>query len=539
MRRSRRILLALLLAPLLVVGLGRTEAVADSEARTLRSPWNLVAAFQSGAVSEIVAGIPEVQGLFRWDSERQQFDSWIRDAPAFLNTLGTVRVGDGRWVWVNAEALWPLPEGEQPIGTSQTSGWALIGWTEAETDAAVAVQRLAATRLIGFDAATQEFRRYDPDLPPSLNTLARIQRGEAVWALLEEAALAPIGLAPALSGRSFDQPIELGAYPGDRLFVAEQDGLVLLFDRDGGGESVLLDLRSRVSRVGGEEGLLSVALDPDFAENGFLYAYYSVAGAQRTRLSRFPVERESADVAGELTLLEIEQPFRNHNGGAVRFGPDGFLYLSVGDGGSGGDPLANGQNTGTLLGSILRLDVRDASPAQPYRLPADNPLVDVAGARPEIWAYGFRNPWRMAFDPLTGSLWAGDVGQDAVEEVDSVRAGGNYGWNRLEGDRCFPPAQGCDAAGTIAPVATYGHDQGCSITGGVVYRGSAVPAIARAYLYADFCSGRIWALRTDGASDPVVVAESGASVASFGIDASGEVYVLQFGGPLLRIVPAE
>jgi glucose/arabinose dehydrogenase len=212
-----------------------------------------------------------------------------------------------------------------------------------------------------------------------------------------------------------------------------------------------------------------------------------------------------------------------------------MLYLGLGDGGSGGDPMGNGQNLGTLLGAVLRLDVREASEAAPYRVPSDNPFVGVAGARPEIWAYGLRNPWRMAFDATSGELWVGDVGQSSVEEVDIVVGGGNYGWNRLEGNDCFRPRSGCDRSGTVAPVASYGHGEGCSISGGVVYRGAAVPELAGAYVYGDFCSGRVWALDAASRGPAVRVADSGASIASFA-QIGEQLWLLRFGGSVLRAV---
>ncbi len=352
----------------------------------------------------------------------------------------------------------------------------------------------------------------------------------------------PVSLVPALGGRRFRRPVELGSYLGGRFFVAEQDGEVLLLDADGVEQGVLLDIRSRVSRRGTEEGLLSVALDPTFEASGRLWVYYSVAGGQRrTRLSRFTVDPPSslsADPDSELVVLEVEQPFANHNGGAIRFGPDGMLYLGLGDGGGRGDRLGNGQNPATLLGTIIRIDVREASEEQPYRVPADNPLVAVPGARPEIWAYGFRNPWRMAFDPATGALWVADVGQNEVEEIDVVEPGGNYGWNRIEGDRCYPSGGQCDVADTVPPVATYRHDEGCSVSGGFVYRGEGVPSLYGSYVYGDFCSGRIWALPADLSSGPVLIAESGRRIAAFG-QWGGELYVLAFDAPVLRIVELE
>jgi glucose/arabinose dehydrogenase len=356
----------------------------------------------------------------------------------------------------------------------------------------------------------------------------------------------PVSLVPALGGREFARPVELGAYPGGRFFVAEQDGEVLLLDADGVEQGVLLDLRSKVRRAGDEEGLLSVALDPTFEASGQLWVYYSVAGGQRrTRLARFTVDPPGSDSVApdsELVVLEVEQPFSNHNGGAIRFGPDGMLYLGFGDGGGRGDPLGNGQDPATLLGSVIRIDVRVASEAQPYAVPPDNPTFDgidaTLNARPETWAFGFRNPWRMAFDPVTGALWLADVGQNAIEEIDIVEARGNYGWNRLEGNACYQLREDCEPPGHIHPVATYTHAEGCSVSGGFVYRGEGVPSLYGSYVYGDFCSGRIWALPVDLSSGPAVIAESGRRIAGFG-QWGGELYVLAFEGPVLRIVELE
>jgi glucose/arabinose dehydrogenase len=346
------------------------------------------------------------------------------------------------------------------------------------------------------------------------------------------AAIGEVAFAPALGGRVFDRAIELVPYPGDRFLVAEQDGRVLLVNSSGGGESVFLDLAVR--RQGTEEGLLSVALDPAFGTNGHVWVYYSVAdGERRTRLSRFQVTSAAAVAASELAVLEVTQPFSNHNGGAIRFGPDGMLYLGLGDGGSSGDPQGHGQNTGTLLGSIIRIDVRNASASQPYAIPSDNPFA-AGGGRGEIWAYGFRNPWRMAFDAATGELWVGDVGQSAVEEIDVVVKGGNFGWNRLEGDQCYQ--SGCSFTGTVLPVATYRHDQGCSVTGGVVSRSASVPEVAGAYLFADYCSGRVWAMDAASRGEPVQVGRVDGNPTSFAVDATGRVYIVQFGGPVLQLV---
>ncbi|MEX2228030.1 MAG: PQQ-dependent sugar dehydrogenase [Dehalococcoidia bacterium] len=356
-----------------------------------------------------------------------------------------------------------------------------------------------------------------------------------------------IRFVPALEGRVFDRPVEFGAYPpgsgadtGASVYVVEQDGVVLGFHA--GAEQTLLDLRSRVSRDGNEEGLLSFALDPEFTENGHVWLYYSVAGGERrTRLARFSADLTAGgviDPASELVVLEQPQPYANHNGGAIRFGPDGMLYLGLGDGGSGGDPQGNGQNLETLLGSMIRIDVRNATANAPYAVPGDNPFVDEGSARPEIWAYGLRNPWRMAFDPQSGELWLADVGQNAWEEVDVIERGGNYGWNRTEGLECFRPPSGCDQAGLVPPVAVYSHDAGCSVSGGFVYRGEAVPALRGHYVYGDYCSGALWAIDVSERGEPISLGSVDGQIASFGLDAAGELYVLVFGGAILQIVPA-
>ncbi len=350
-----------------------------------------------------------------------------------------------------------------------------------------------------------------------------------------------VALHHAFAGREFEQPVEIGVYPvgpdgsaGPAAFVAEREGRVLLLHPNGRAAFEMLDITDRVSMAGNEEGLLSVALDPHFEDTGHLWLYYSAIGSPRvTRLSRFsvdPADRRRVDPRSELVILEVNQPYSEHNGGSVRFGPDGMLYLGLGDGGLS----AEAQNLGTLLGSVIRIEVGDASAASPYAVPRDNPFVDVRGARPEVWAYGFRNPWRMAFDPATGALWAGDVGRADIEEIDRVEAGANYGWNRLEGTRC--PRAECDLEGTVLPVVEYGHHLGCSVTGGVVYRGEAIPELVGHYLFSDFCRGQIWALPPDG-GDVVEIAVSPRSVSSFGTDAGGEVYVLTFGGAALRLAP--
>ena len=338
----------------------------------------------------------------------------------------------------------------------------------------------------------------------------------------------------ALGGRTFEQPIELLAWPDGGLLVAEQRGSLTVYGDDGSVRGVL-DLSDRVT-FSDERGLLSVAVDPQFAARPFLYIWYSPRGTHVTRLSRFPVAAGLADRDAELVILEVQQPYSNHNGGALRFGPDGMLYLGIGDGGAANDPHENGQNRGTLLGTIIRIDVSAASEQYRYGIPADNPFLGVPGVRPEIFAFGLRNPWRMAFDPDTGALWVGDVGQNRVEEVSIVEAGSNQGWNVFEGDECFGRQSDCDALEHSAPLATYSHELGCSVTGGVVYRGAELPWLVGAYLFADYCSGRVWALQPGERGGSVQQLEQlDAQIASFGVDARGEVYLLTFDGPILRL----
>ncbi len=345
-------------------------------------------------------------------------------------------------------------------------------------------------------------------------------------------------LVPVASG--FVQPLGIVA-AGDgsgRLFVVEQRGTVVAVAPDG-ATARWLDLQGR-TRAQGERGLLGLAFHPDFAANGRLFVHYSDRDGD-TVLAELAADpgADVVDPATEVVLFTLDQPYGNHNGGQVAFGPDGMLYLALGDGGSGGDPLGAGQDLGTPLGALLRFDV-DADGPGTLSVPADNPFVDVAGARPEIWAYGLRNPWRFSFDPRTGDLWIADVGQNAVEEVNLLRAdapaGANFGWRVVEGDRCFDPPQGCDPERFVAPVATYTHASGWgrSITGGVVPYGDAAPSLAGRYVFGDFVSGRLFVLdRTqDGyAASPWL--DAGFAVAGFGLDEAADAYVADYGGGVL------
>ena len=246
-------------------------------------------------------------------------------------------------------------------------------------------------------------------------------------------------------------------------------------------------------------------------------------------VSRFNYNKAVAPES-ELVILEVPQPYANHNGGQIAFGPDGYLYIGLGDGGSAGDPRRNGQNPSTLLGAILRIDVSGATAEQPYAIPLDNPFVD-GGGRPEIWAYGLRNPWRFSFDRETGELWTGDVGQNRWEEIDIIERGGNYGWNAMEGHHCFQPSSDCENEDFIPPVWEYSLDgDACSVIGGYVYRGTAIQTLVGTYVYADFCTGEIFGLRRDG-EDVVnrLLVDTDLRISSFGEDNDGELYVLSQG----------
>jgi glucose/arabinose dehydrogenase len=334
---------------------------------------------------------------------------------------------------------------------------------------------------------------------------------------------------------------------GEPLFVTEQTGRVMSFATgpEPSEAAVFLDIRSQVSTAGNKEGLLGLAFDPDFDGNGHFYVYYSAANPRRSVISRFTagttgLEPDLAAPETELIVLEVPQPFSNHNGGQLAFGPDGMLYISLGDGGAGGDPQGNGQNTSTLLGSILRIDVSGLGPDQGYRVPADNPFAGATGARGEIWAYGLRNPWRFTFDRENGDLWAGDVGQNSFKEVNLIQRGGNYGWNTHEGDHCYSPRSGCDPSGTLPPVIEYSTNKGCSVIGGYVYRGTGIPSLTGTYLYGDYCSGEIRGFRFENgeARGDALLIDSGLNITSFGEDRNGEIYVLTQRGRIYRMTAA-
>ena len=349
-----------------------------------------------------------------------------------------------------------------------------------------------------------------------------------------------IKLLPVVGG--FTKPL-YATHAGDgsgRLFVVEQPGRILIAVNGAVNPEPFLDLSAIVGSDGYEQGLLGLAFHPDYRQNGLFYVYYTDKQGDSV-LARYRVSDDPnrADAAGEV-LFTLGQPYANHNGGQLAFGPDGYLYLGLGDGGSANDPRDNAQNLGTLLGKILRLDVNNGTP---YGVPDTNPFVQQAEARPEIWSYGWRNPWRFSFDRQTGDMFVADVGQAKYEEVHVEPAGSpgglNYGWRLLEGAHCFDPAE-CDPAalGVQLPAAEYTHEEGgCSVTGGYVYRGSRFPALTGIYFYGDFCSGLVWGLRraADGGWKQAQLLDSELSLSSFGEDEAGEVYVVDHKGQLFQI----
>jgi glucose/arabinose dehydrogenase len=364
------------------------------------------------------------------------------------------------------------------------------------------------------------------------------------------AAGAPVAGTPALASTlvvgGLQSPLDVQAAPGDssRLFVVEQRGRIRIVRGSTLVGTPFLDISGRISCCG-ERGLLGLAFHPDYAQNGRFYVNYTNPQGH-THISEFRVS-QNPDVASpdsERLLLFVSQPFSNHNGGGLAFGPDRRLYIALGDGGSGGDPLNNGQDLRTYLGKLLRIDVDGG---MPYAVPSDNPFRGNSAALPEIWALGLRNPWRFSFDRATGELYIADVGQSAREEVNVAPrgAGGqNYGWSIMEGTQCFRPSSGCPTANLTLPVLDYGRAVGGSITGGYVYRGCRMPGYAGTYFYGDFVSGTIRSFRLQGGQAAeqrdltATVGRGIGNISSFGQDAQGEVYILDYDGELYRLVPA-
>jgi len=344
------------------------------------------------------------------------------------------------------------------------------------------------------------------------------------------------------SGLSYPDFVTTPAGDTARLFVVEQTGAIRVVQHDSLLPTPFLNLTGHIG-FGGERGLLSMAFHPSYASNGHFYVYYTNPAGD-IRIVRYTASANpniADSTSGDTILSAFHETNDNHNGGLLLFGPDGKLYAGLGDGGSAGDPPGNGQNLDTLLAKILRLDVDGASP---YAVPADNPFVGHAGERGEIWLYGLRNPWRFSFDRTSGDLYIGDVGQNLYEEVDVLAAGSpagvNFGWNVMEGKHCYG-ASSCNMSGLTLPLVEYGHADGCAVTGGYVYRGTKIPALAGIYFYGDYCSGWVRSFRyTGGAAaenrDWPLLAVSG-GLSSFGEDARGELYITSLSGKLYRVVP--
>ena len=350
-----------------------------------------------------------------------------------------------------------------------------------------------------------------------------------------------IGLKQVFDRIKFNKIVYMLQAPNDNSswYIVEKQGRVLkVANQQSTDQSkVFIDITDRVDAQPNEAGLLGMAFDPQYAANHQVYLSYTNGSNNLvSRISRFRLLKngDALDPGSEQIILQVDQPYSNHNGGNIQFGPDGYLYIGLGDGGAGGDPHANGQNTNTLLGALLRIDIR----AHPYGIPSDNPFANGHNGRPEIYAWGLRNPWRWSFDRKTHTLWLADVGQNAWEEVNRITQAGNFGWNRKEASHCYK-ASSCVQPNLVEPVIEYSHDNGCSITGGYVYRGVKLADLQGVYLFADYCSGAIWGARELGAkvTQPQRLMNSGLNIASFAQGNDGELFVIHLGGEIYQITP--
>jgi glucose/arabinose dehydrogenase len=343
-------------------------------------------------------------------------------------------------------------------------------------------------------------------------------------------------LRPVAGG--FEAPLYV-THAGDgsvRVYVVEQGGVIRTMANGRVDAEPFLDISDLTEPDATEQGLLGLAFHPDFEDNRrFFVDYTDTAGD--TVVAEYRAQGVRADPDSARVLMRVAQPYANHNGGALEFGPDGYLYIAMGDGGSAGDPEDRAENTDELLGKLLRIDVDGGSP---YEIPEGNPFA-IGGGRPEVWAYGLRNPWRFSFDRTTRTLWIADVGQRAREEVNRVAAqegGLDYGWNEMEGTACYEPPTGCDEQGSVTSITEYTHDDGCSVTGGYVYRGRRFPQLRGGYFFADYCSGKVWAIDAAGPARqrPVELLDTERAISSFGVDAQGELYVTDLAGGEVLLV---
>jgi glucose/arabinose dehydrogenase len=446
-------------------------------------------------------------------------------------------------LWVLATACSPVASPTSPPRSTSSPSTPLAPTTPSSTSSPSATPTLktmptptptvvpASTAPVGY--VTPTARVISPTWTPSVESLPTIASTPTP---LLPTFPPSIALEPAFTG--FQAPVYVTHAGEDtsgasRLFVVEKGGRIYLVENSAAQPTPFLDITDQVGSEGSEQGLLSVAFPPDFAASGLFYVDYTDRRGD-TVIARYRLlagDSRQADLNSEQKILQIEQPAANHNGGQLQFGPDGYLYIGMGDGGRAGDPWGNAQNPDVLLGKMLRINVTGT---ETYTVPGDNPFLGRSDARPELWALGVRNPWRFAFDRATGDLYIADVGQNQYEEVDFQSAaspgGENYGWNVMEASHCFEPPAGCDAAGLVAPVAEYEHTQGCSITGGYIYRGTRYPQMAGVYFFGDFCSGNIWGLRQEASGEwkMALLLNTGVSISSFGEDSAGEIYVVGY-----------
>lgn len=432
----------------------------------------------------------------------------------------------------------------------------MAAMTLAASPSGIRTEGITPPGSVGGPAATSAFR-VQPGSAAAPDTMLASERGPLAVATAVASDFNPNGVTVGLSlvKSGFTSPI-LVTNAGDgsgRLFVVEQAGVIRVISGGNLLATPFLDLRGSITS-GGEQGLLGLAFHPDYPTHPYVYVDFTDRNGN-TAIDRFTVSADPnvASRTGGVRLMTISQPYPNHNGGNLAFGPDGDLYIGMGDGGSAGDPGNRAQDLNSLLGKMLRIDVNHTSGTKRYRSPATNPYVGRAGLD-EIWSRGLRNPWRWSFDRLTGQLWIADVGQDRWEEIDRANArsgypagrGVNFGWNVLEGRACYKPASGCSTSGKQPPLAVYAHSvagaDNCAVTGGFVYRGSAYPALAGGYLFGDYCSGRMWVVSAHAftPTTPVLVRDTTASpqlaISSFGEDEAGELYVCDLtGGSIYRV----
>ncbi len=466
--------------------------------------------FQTGADELLALPVNTFLGMF----------NWIRVAESGLNGGSVdIDVYDGSSSPPNVQAA--IPEG----GSTDIPVHSVLG---SDRVAGALVESGSSTAL----ALVGDIIRVLPDSSNGIGTIIPVP------AAIISRELPAVALEEVVTGLSSPVKVTHAGDGSNRLFIVEQGGTIRVFKNNSLLPTPFLQISSQIS-TGGERGLLSLAFHPNFETNKRYFVIYTDSGGDVT-LSEFVESALNPDTTlpgSEKVLLKIEHStFGNHNGGDLLFGADGYLYMSVGDGGGGGDPFVSGQDLNTLLGKILRLDIDNGTT---YTIPPSNPFVGQQNRRGEIYAYGMRNPWRMALDSVTNRIFVGDVGQGSLEEVDIVTSGGNYGWSVMEGSDCYPSGDSCDKTGKILPISEYSHSEGVSITGGHVYRGSAIPLLRGKYLFGDFGSGRVWSIeeRADGSwFRRELLALTNFLVSSFGEDEQGEVYIVRYQGSLHRLI---